>query len=404
MDIMIAIVVHLQPLYHRQQESIAIRFPRDKTTERIVRTVRYARWSRTHCCWYIPLHRKYYDELVQKLKTEGIAVANEDLKLYLEQRKIYQRGGEESLVRPLNRQQVKLLMQRPMSGDNIEAFRLFVERLVVKGYSESTIRTYRGEFLCLLRVLGREPVSGLTPDALRRYLRYLIEREGLSEAGIHSRINAIKFYFEKVLGRESLAFELPRPKKPLQLPKILAEEELRRLFNAITSKKHKAILFTAYSAGLRVSEVVNLRIAHVDPHRMQLFIERAKGKKDRLVNLSPVLLDVLREYIRSCRPRPGQYVFEGSMPGQPMVARTAQRVFQLARIRAGISKEVSFHTLRHSFATHLLEKGVDIRYIKDILGHFSIKTTERYLHVRKDQLVTLPSPLDDLWKKGSIDW
>ena len=266
------------------------------------------------------------------------------------------------------------------------------------------MRTYRTEFLALLRILGGQPVAELTTDRLRRYVLYLLQTEKLSEATIHSRINALKFYFEKVLGWQPLFFELPRPKKPLKLPKVLAEEELRRLFNALTNRKHKAILFTAYSAGLRVSEVVHLKLSHVDPHRMQLFVERAKGKKDRVVNLSPVLLDVLREYIRSCKPRPQVYVFEGLLPGQPYSDTSAQRVFQLAREQAGIKKEVSFHALRHSFATHMLEKGVDIRYIKDILGHFSIKTTERYLHVRKEQLVTLPSPLDDLWKKGDIDW
>jgi site-specific recombinase XerD len=137
---------------------------------------------------------------------------------------------------------------------------------------------------------------------------------------------------------------------------------------------------------------------------MQLFIERAKGKKDRVVGLSPVLLDVLRAYVKQCKPRPQHYLFEGSHPGEPYSDKSAQRLFQQARIQAGIRKEVSFHALRHSFATHMLEKGVDVRYIKDLLGHFSIKTTERYLHVKKEQLVNLPSPLDDLWKTQKIEW
>ena len=153
-----------------------------------------------------------------------------------------------------------------------------------------------------------------------------------------------------------------------------------------------------------MSEVVNLKLKDIDSDRMQLFIERAKGKKDRYVNLSVVLLDVLREYIRLCHPRPKTYLFEGQEPGSIYGARTAQKVFQMARNNAGIKKEVSFHSLRHSFATHVLEKGVDIRYIKDILGHFNIKTTERYLHVKREQLVNIVSPLDDIWKKGSIEW
>jgi integrase/recombinase XerD len=137
---------------------------------------------------------------------------------------------------------------------------------------------------------------------------------------------------------------------------------------------------------------------------MQIFIEKAKGKKDRYVGLSPVLLDMLRAYIVQCKPRPVQYLFEGTKPGKPYCAKSAQRIFQIARKNAGIHKDVSFHSLRHSFATHLLERGVDIRYIKDLLGHFSIKTTERYLHVRKEQLVNIVSPLDDLWKKQEMNW
>ncbi len=190
----------------------------------------------------------------------------------------------------------------------------------------------------------------------------------------------------------------------MQLPKVLGENELARLFNALNNLKHKAILFTAYSAGLRVSEVINLQLKHVDSDRMQLFIQCAKGKKDRYVGLSPLLLDVLRSYIKSSRQRPLKYLFESIEPGTPYSKRSAQIIFQKAKAIAGIKKDISFHSLRHSFATHLLEKGIDVIYIKNLLGHFNIKTTERYLHVRKEQLVVINSPLDDLWKKGGIEW
>ena len=138
---------------------------------------------------------------------------------------------------------------------------------------------------------------------------------------------------------------------------------------------------------------------------MQILVERAKGKKDRFVTLSPVLLDVLRAYLKDHKPRPKMYLFEGvEGAGMPYSAKSAQKIFQVARIKANIMKEVSFHSLRHSFATHVLEKGIDIRYIKDLLGHFNIKTTERYLHVKKDLLVNIVSPLDDIWKKGGLEW
>jgi site-specific recombinase XerD len=217
-------------------------------------------------------------------------------------------------------------------------------------------------------------------------------------------MNALKFYYEKVLKREKFFWDIPRPKKPLLLPKLLNQAELRKLFNSLTNKKHKAMLFTAYSAGLRVSEIVNLKIADIDSKRMQIFIARAKGKKDRYVNLSPLLLDILRSYIKEYRPKPQVYLFESESTLGQYPIRTVQQIFSNARAKAGIGKNVGIHSLRHSFATHLLDKGTDIRYIKDLLGHFNIKTTERYLHVSKQQLVNIVSPLDDLFKDESIEW
>ena len=272
------------------------------------------------------------------------------------------------------------------------------EHLQLKSYSASTIRTYVNEVKQFLSVLGSRPAESLTVEQLKRYLVYCSEVLGLTENTLHSRINALKFYYEQVLGREKFFWEIPRPKKPLQLPNVLGERELQRMFSSVRNLKHKAILFTAYSAGLRVSEVVRLKLKDIDSDRMQLFIERSKGKKDRYVGLSVLLLDVLREYIRRCHPRPRVYLFEGMRPGEPYSSRSAQLIFQRACRMAGIGKEVSFHALRHSFATHLLEKGVDIKYIKDLLGHFNIKTTERYLHVRRDHLVNIVNPLDELFK------
>lgn len=137
---------------------------------------------------------------------------------------------------------------------------------------------------------------------------------------------------------------------------------------------------------------------------MQLLVRRAKGKKDRYVNLSPVLLDILRCYVKQCSPRPKEYLFESEQTAMAYPVRTVQQIFSNAKQKAGIHKAVGVHSLRHSFATHLLDKGTDIRYIKELLGHFNIKTTERYLHVSKKQLVNIVSPLDDLWQKRSIDW
>jgi integrase/recombinase XerD len=281
---------------------------------------------------------------------------------------------------------------------------LLEQQLKLKAYSSSTIRTYLNEMSQLLKTIGNKSADELTVDELRRYMAYCYDKLKLSENTLHSRINALKFYYEQVLKREKFFWDIPRPKKPMILPKLLNENELAKLFNSLTNKKHKAMLFTAYSAGLRVSEIVNLKIADIDSQRMQIFISRAKGKKDRVVNLSPVLLDILRKYIQDYKPRPKEFLFESEQTNTAYPTRTVQQIFSNAKHKAGIRKEVGIHSLRHSFATHLLDKGTDIKYIKEILGHFNLKTTERYLHVSKKQLVNIVSPFDDLWKKQDIDW
>ena len=405
--------VLLEPFFHKNHEKVGIRFERDNMLQSIVKQICQAKWSQSRKYWYVPLNRDSYNRICKALhgKAELDITA---LKQYLEKRKRVE-ATKAPKPQPAFQTNPQLLpmpeasASRPsavfnLNNDNLDALKLTVQQLILKAYSASTIRTYRGELLVYFQQLGKHPAHTLTTGDVKRYLQKCL-RDGLSENTLHSRINALKFYYEQVLGREKFFFEIPRPKKHLQLPKVLGEQELTRLFNAITNKKHKAILFMAYSAGLRVSEVVNMKLRDVDSERMQLFVEKAKGKKDRYVTLSAVLLDVLRNYIKLCKTRPQVYLFEGQGdPGTQYSARSAQKIFQLARIKAGIKKEVSFHCMRHSFATHILEKGVDIRYIKDILGHFSIRTTERYLHVKKEQLIHIPSPLDDIWKKGAIEW
>jgi len=292
-----------------------------------------------------------------------------------------------------------------MCKENVEALQHFKQQLVLKSYSPSTIKTYTNEFMQFLQVIKDKPANEFTVQRIKDYLQYCFEKLHLSENTLHSRINALKFYYESVLRREKFFWEIPRPKKADQLPKVLSESEIGRMFNAIINIKHKAILFAAYSAGLRVSEVINLKIKDVDSGRMQLFIEKSKGKKDRYVGLSVLLLDVLRAYLTKSHPAPKVYLFENPLkPGEQYSARSAQKIFHEAKEKASINKDLGIHSLRHSFATHLLEKGIDIRYIKDLLGHFSIKTTEKYLHVKRETLVNIPNVLDDLNKSFTLDW
>jgi len=393
-----AFSIEFKPFFHRGAEQIGIYFLKNKEIEEAVRKIKGVKWSQTNRCWYVALSKEDCENAIRILKSYS-NINTAPLREYLLKRK----QVDATLVAPVKRKIMKSVTATTawkLSRENFQALEKFVEQLKLKAYSNSTILTYRNEFLQLLKLLKNKPAKELTTDDLRRYMVYAMEKEGIKENTAHSRLNALKFFFEQVLGKEKFFWEIPRPKKPILLPNVLGEKEIVKLFNALMNLKHKAILFTAYSAGLRVSEVVGLRLSDIDSDRMQIKIVAAKGKKDRYVGLSPVLLDILRSYIKKSKPRPLIYMFESEKAGDPYSSRSAQKVFQRAKEKAGIRKDVSFHSLRHSFATHLLEKGIDIRYIKDILGHFSIKTTERYTHVRKDKLIHIPSPLDDLWLRG----
>ncbi|MBS1600620.1 MAG: tyrosine-type recombinase/integrase [Bacteroidetes bacterium] len=378
--------ISMQPVIHRDRRWILVQFEMNMTWNKRMRSVVGSRWSHSLKGWLIP-------DTIENRHRRGLKPEETGHPIT----KLIQPSPE---GREIN----KHIRSFVLCDDNEDALKKFIDHLKLKAYSSSTIRTYRNEFIQLLRVLGNKPAKSLTTDELKRYMVYAMEKEGIGENTAHSRLNALKFYYEQVLGKQKFFWDIPRPKKPAILPKLLNETEIRRLFNSLRNRKHKAMLFTAYSAGLRVSEIVNLKIADIDSRRMQIFVERAKGKKDRYVSLSPVLLDILRKYIQEHKPKPKKFLFESDQTLDAYPTRTVQQIFSNARHRAGISKAVGVHSLRHSFATHLLDKGTDIRYIKELLGHFNIKTTERYLHVSKKSLVNIVSPFDDLWRNEDIEW
>ncbi len=407
------IQVHLGAVLHRNRENISIRFPKRKELGQAISSIPTASWSKTHKCWLLPLDKGNYEKIKQACARLA-EIESSELRKYLESK---QKKADGQAVVPaavihaadkaklvFGEQNYDNQVLEGIDAVNREAYGKLIEHLTLKAYSKSTIKTYRNEFAAFLRILGRVPVESMDEDKIKRYFVYCFEELGLSENTLHSRINALKFYYEQVLGREKFFWNIPRPKRPMQLPKLLNEDELARLFNSLTNKKHKAMMFTAYSGGLRVSEIVNLRIADIDSGRMQILVRKAKGKKDRYVQLSPILLDILRDYVQTYEPRPREFLFESEQTFTAYPTRTVQQIFSNAKNAAGIRKEVGIHSLRHSFATHLLDKGTDIKFIKDLLGHFNIKTTERYLHVSKAKLVNIASPLDDLWRTGTIEW
>ena len=277
---------------------------------------------------------------------------------------------------------------------NRPALQRMHETLLLKGYSQNTIKSYCGEFMQLLVTLRNIDVNTLTSERLRSYMLYCTKKLKLSENTLNSRMNAIKFYFEQVMKYEKLFFqEIPRPKQKTSLPKVLSKNEILRLFGQVDNLKHQIILKLSYGMGLRVSEIVNLKISNIDSGRMLVHIENSKGKKDRYVPLPETILETLRDYFREYRPK--EFLFEGQYGGQYSI-RSVQAIFKTAMKKAKIKKTIGIHGLRHSYATHLLEAGTDMVFIQKLLGHKDVRTTQIYAKVTNKQLAKVKSPLDDL--------
>jgi site-specific recombinase XerD len=269
----------------------------------------------------------------------------------------------------------------------------FVAQLKLKSYSVNTQRTYTVEFSQLLYALKAHPVKDISAEKVKSYLLYCIDTLKIKEFQLSTRINAIKFYFEQVLKQPDFMIDIPRPKKPSTLPKVINDKDIKKLFEVTTNLKHRLILKLCYGMGLRVSEIVKLKITHIDSGRMQVHIASAKGKKDRYVNLPESVLNELRNYYIEYKPK--EFLFEGQYGGAYSI-RSAQAVFKDAMRKARIRKAVGIHSLRHSYATHLLEHGTDISFIQKLLGHKDVSTTLIYAKVGNKSLAKVISPLDRL--------
>jgi len=268
-----------------------------------------------------------------------------------------------------------------------------LEELQRRNYSAGTIRLYLLHVAAFAKHFHRSP-DQLGAEEIRRYQLFLIQDKKLAWSSYNQIVCALRFFYAKTLKRTWLLEDIPFPRKQQQLPLILSQEEVARILTAPQHLKSRALLMTIYAAGLRRSEVARLRIRDVDSARMTLTVHQGKGQKDRVVMLSPILLDTLRQYWRYQKPK--EWLFPGRNPNQPISGNDIFVVFQNAVRRAGIIKKVCPHSLRHSFATHLLESGTDLRTIQILLGHGSLKTTSRYLHVSPQHVRATASPLDSL--------
>ena len=270
----------------------------------------------------------------------------------------------------------------------------YIAVLKQKRYSENTVRTYIHYFEEFMLHFHKSPLTEITTTEINDYILGLINEKNISPSQQNQRINAIKFYYEKVLKQDRQTYLIERPLKERRLPEVLSKDEIRRILESTKNLKHRTILLLIYSAGLRRSELINLKISDVNSRRMLLRINGAKGKKDRFSLLSESVLKLLREYFKAFRPK--EWLFEGP-DGSQYSATSMHRILKKSATEAGIKKRVHLHMLRHSFATHLLEQGTNIRLIQEILGHESIKTTEIYTHISNQDLRSVKNPADDLF-------
>ena len=384
----------LKSIYHRGGQCIAMYCKPERVLVKILKDVLKAMWSKTNIAWYLESSKENYDKIIKAFK--NVAIINDQrLEEFKSTEKesvsIFSKDFKEkkqTTYSPVSEKSARL------SDENFYAYKKFIQKLELKGYSQSTVRTYSSEFIQFLDVLKDYPAESLSVERIKDYLHYCLRDLKLSESTIHSRINALKFYYEQVLNRDHFFLEIPRPKKRLQIPKVVSKEQIAILINSIENTKHKTIIMLAYACGLRVSEVVSLKVRNIDSDRKLLIVEQGKGKKDRVVSLGPGMLIMLRNYYSIYKPV--NYLFEGQYKNEHLTARSIQKVLQDAKKKSGITQAGNMHLLRHSFATHLLDKGIDVVFIQKLLGHNDIKTTLKYLHVTNKDLIHIISPLEDI--------
>ena len=360
----------------RKGESvICIEFTYNQEVVNAVKEKTSALWSSSLGCWYIPENDFQLNRFFADLKPVAFIDYHE-----------LQKPGEGNINKTPKKEKANVALP---SG--------YLERLEQERYSGNTIKTYTHYFMDFISAFADKDLQHVTKEEINAYILRLIKENNISSSQQNQRINAVKFYYEKVLHRKKEYYQIDRPRKEKRLPDVLSKEEIGRMLKATGNLKHKCLISLIYSCGLRRSEAVNLQMKDIDSKRMLIKISGAKGKKDRYVPLSEVLLKLLRDYYR--KEKPARWLFEGA-GGTQYSATSIYNVVKNTARKAGIKKRIYPHILRHSFATHHLEQGTDLRFIQAFLGHESSKTTEIYTHVSNKELLKFRNPLDDILDSG----
>jgi site-specific recombinase XerD len=372
--------ITLKHLLINKEKQIGIQFYPDKLIQLVIKTLNEVKWSDKYGMAYIKNSKENLDQILVSFK--GIAWVN---------------CNRFFTNKPLNHENGNLNLDWYRGKINTKGFKKcpeeFLVKLELKQYAKNTSCTYIAMFERFINYhYDNNDLLSLNESDIRNYLQFLIKEER-SNSYLNQMINSIKFYYEIVLGMPNRFYDIERPRKQRKLPKVISKEEVKLIINNTNNIKHKCIVSLLYSAGLRRSEVINIKISDIDSKRMIICINDAKGKKDRITLLSKTLLKDLRIYVKKWRPT--EFLFEG--PNRtPYSGSSILRIVKNAAIKANIRLKVTPHILRHSFATHLLENGTDLRYIQVLLGHSSTRTTEIYTQVAINNIKAIKSPLDSL--------
>ena len=367
--------ITLKHLYIDGQKHIGIQFNYDKTIQTVIKTLPNPRFSNEFNMYYIVNNKANLQQIFDSFRTIAWVNCN-----YFMTKKTINNFNPKLDKKALN-----------MKNDVIPD--AYVQKLLLKKYAKSTIRTYISIFTQFMLYYSERDLDALNELDIRKYLEMEVKK-GRSGSTINQTVNAIKFYYEIVLEMPNRFYNIERPQKSRSLPKVLNKKEVGLILNSIKNLKHHCIVSLLYSAGLRRSELLDLKLEDIDGQNSTLLIKNSKGRKDRVTIVSAQLIKQLRIYYKTYRPK--VYLFEGENGGQYSGASVAKIVKKAAK-KAGIAKAVSPHMLRHSFATHLLEDGTDLRQIQLLLGHSSTQTTEIYTHVTKNHLKVIANPLDSLY-------
>lgn len=367
----------LKPIEHNGSKRIFIFFDHDLKSVQLVKQLGCV-YSKTHRAWHFEDYNKAkFSAVFDALKTQGYL----DITA-LTKRKLEQQSAKE----------VKKTQPIVANEEVRETVAAFCRRLQSKRYSENSIRTYGHLITKLFAYYAPTPPSHLSTTDVNNYLHYFSSELKYSTSAQRQLVGAIKLYYKLFRNEDLEVDKLDKPKREKKLPKVLSKQEVAKLITAIKNSKHKTMISLIYSCGLRMSELLNLKIHDIESDRQVIFVHEGKGKKDRMVNLSPKILELLRSYYKTYRP--STYLFEGKA-GEQYSSSSVNAIIKRACETAKIPV-ISAHILRHSYATHLLESGIDLRYIQTLLGHKSSRTTEIYTHVSNRSLRAVISPFDDL--------